>query len=63
MYKISVGKPEGKKPIGGRRHSCEDNIRMDIKGLGWRGMDWIDLAEDTEQWRALVNMVMNLRVP
>jgi hypothetical protein len=40
-----VGKPEGKKPIGGRRHSCEDNIRMDIKGLGWGGMDWIDLAE------------------
>jgi hypothetical protein len=58
-----VGKPEGKKPPGGRRRSCEDNIKMDIKELGWRGMDWIHLTEDTEQWRALVNMVMNLGVP
>jgi hypothetical protein len=56
-YRISVGKPEGKRRLG-----WEDNIRMDLREIGWGGMDWIDLAEDRDQWRALVNTVMNLRV-
>jgi hypothetical protein len=55
-----VGKLEGKRPLGRR---WEDNIRMDLRGIGWGGMDWIDLAQDRDQWRALVNKVMNYRVP
>jgi hypothetical protein len=62
-YRILVGKPEGKKPLGRPRHRWEDNIRMDLKEIGWDGMDWIDLAQDRDQWRALVNTVMDLRVP
>jgi hypothetical protein len=62
-YRILVGKPEGKRPLGRRRRRWEDNIRMDVRDLGWGGMDWIDLAQDRNQWRALVNTVMNLRVP
>jgi hypothetical protein len=58
-----VGKPEGKRPLGRPRHRWEDNIRMDLRGIGWGGMDWIDLAQDRDQWRALVNTVMNLWVP
>jgi hypothetical protein len=61
--KIWVGKPEGKKPLGSPRHSWEDNIRMDLREIGWGGMDWIDLAQDRDQWSSLVNTVMNLRVP
>jgi hypothetical protein len=57
-----VGKPEGKRPLGRSRHRWEDNIRMDLREIGWSGMDWIDLAQDRDQWRALVNAVMNLRV-
>jgi hypothetical protein len=45
------------------RHMWEDNIKMDLREIGWGGMDWIDLAQERDQWRALVNMVMNLRVP
>jgi hypothetical protein len=61
-YRISVGKPEGKRPLG--RPTCRwvDNIKMDLRETGWDGMDWIDLAQDRDQWRALVNTVMNLRI-
>jgi hypothetical protein len=58
-----VGKPEGKRPLGRPRRRWEDNIRMDLREIVWGGMDWIDLAQDRDQWRALVNTVMNLRVP
>jgi hypothetical protein len=58
-YRILVGKPEGKRPLGGR---WEDNIRMDLREIGWGGMSWIDLAQDRDQWRALMNTVMSLRV-
>jgi hypothetical protein len=58
-----VRKPKGKKPLGRCRHRWEDNIRMDLREIGWGGMDWIDLTQDRDQWRALVNMTMNFRVP
>jgi hypothetical protein len=58
-----VGKPEGKRLLGRPRRRWEDNIRMDLREIGWCGMYWIDLAQDRDQWRALVNTVMNLRVP
>jgi hypothetical protein len=61
-YRILVGKPEGKRTLGRPRRTWEDNIRMDLREIGWGGMDWIDLAQDRDQWRALVNAVMNLRV-
>jgi hypothetical protein len=62
-YRILVGKPEEKRPLGRPRHRSEDNIRVDLGDIGLGGMDWIDLAQDRDQWRALVNTVMNLRVP
>jgi hypothetical protein len=62
-YSILVGRPEGKRPLGRPRRRWVDNIKMDLRKIGWDDMDWIDLLEDTEQWRALVNTVMNLRVP
>jgi hypothetical protein len=62
-YRILVGKPEVKIPLGRPRHRWEDNIRMDLIEIGWGGIDWIDLAQDRDQWMALVNTVMNLRVP
>jgi hypothetical protein len=62
-YGILVGKPEGKRPLGRPRRRWQDNIKMDLKEIGWGGMDWLDLAQDRDQWRALVNMVMNLWVP
>jgi hypothetical protein len=62
-YRILVGKSEGKRPLGRPRRRWEDNIRMDLREIGWGGMDWIDLAQDRDQWRALVNTVINLRVP
>jgi hypothetical protein len=62
-YKILVGEPEGKRSLGSSRRRREDNIKMDLRETGWGGMDWIDLALDRDQWRALVNTVMNLRVP
>jgi hypothetical protein len=61
-YSILVGKPEGRRPYGRARHRWEDNIKIVLRDLGW-GMDWIDLAQDRGRWRALVNAVMNLRVP
>jgi hypothetical protein len=62
-YRILVGQPEGKRPLGRPRRRWEDNVRMDLREIGWGGMDWIDLAQDRDQWRALVNTVMNNRVP
>jgi hypothetical protein len=57
-----VGKLEEKRPLGRRRRRWVDSIKMDLREIGWEGMDWIDLAQDRDQWRALVNTVMNLRV-
>jgi hypothetical protein len=62
-YRILVGKPEGKRPLGSQRHRWVDNIKMDLRGIEWDGMDWIDLAQDSDQCRALVNTVMNHQVP
>jgi hypothetical protein len=62
-YRILVGKPDGRRPLRRSRHRWEDNIKMDLREIGWVGMDWFDLAQDRDQWRALVNTVMNLRVP
>jgi hypothetical protein len=62
-YRTLVGKPEGKRPLGRPRHRWMDNIKMDLGEIGWDGRDWIELAQDRDQWRALVNMMMNLRVP
>jgi hypothetical protein len=60
---ILVEKPEGKRPQGRPRCGWVDNIKMELREIGWDGMDWIDLAQDRDQWRALVNMVTNFRVP
>jgi hypothetical protein len=57
-YRLLVGKPQGRP-----RSKWVDNIKMDLREIGWDGMDWIDLAQDRDQWRALVNMVMSLQVP
>jgi hypothetical protein len=62
-YRVSVGGPEGKRPLGRPRHRWEDNIRMDLGEIGIDGANWILLAQDRIQWRAFVNTVMNLRVP
>jgi hypothetical protein len=62
-YRILVGKPEGKRPLGRLRRRWVDNIKMDLGEVGWDGVDWIDLAQDRDRWRAYVNTVMNLRVP
>jgi hypothetical protein len=62
-YRILVGKPEEKRPLRIPRYRWEDNIRMDLREIGWGGMEWIDLAQDRDQWKALVNMVTNPRVP
>jgi hypothetical protein len=58
-----VGKPEGKRPLGRPRCRWVDNIKTDIREIGWDGMVWIDLAQDRDQWRALVNTAMNLQFP
>jgi len=63
VYRVSVGRPEGKKPLGRPRRKWEDNIKMDLQEVGCVGMDWIDLAQDRDGWRALVNAVMNFWVP
>jgi hypothetical protein len=57
-----VGKPEGKRPLGRPRRRWAHNIKIDLREIGWNGMDWFDLAQDRDQWSALVNTVMNLRV-
>jgi hypothetical protein len=63
VYMVLVGKPEGKRQMGRPRRRWEDNIKMDLLEVGCGGMDWIELAQDRDRWRALVNAVMNLRVP
>jgi hypothetical protein len=62
-YGILVGRPEGRRPLGRPRRRGEDNIKMDLRAVGWVGMNWIELAQDRDGWRALVNAVMGLRVP
>jgi hypothetical protein len=62
-YRILVGNTEGKRPLGRPRRMRVDNIKMDLREIGCGGMDWIDLNQYRDQWRALVNMVMNLRLP
>jgi hypothetical protein len=62
-YRILVGKPEGKRPLGRQRRRWVDNFKKDLKEIGWDRMDWIDLTQDRDQWKALVNTVMNLRGP
>jgi hypothetical protein len=62
-YRLLVGKPEGKRPLGRPRRRCVVNIRMDLVEVGWGDVDWIGLAQDKNRWRALVNLVLNLRVP
>jgi hypothetical protein len=62
-YRIMVGKPEGKRPLGRPRRRWVDNIKVDLRAIEWDGMDWIDLAQDMDKWRAFVKSVMNLRVP
>jgi hypothetical protein len=58
-----VGKPEGKRPLGRQRRTWIDNIKMDLREIEWNSINWIDLVQDRDQWRALVNTVMNLQVP
>jgi hypothetical protein len=62
-YRLLVGKLEGKRPLGRPSRSWVDNIKMDLLEMRWGGVDWIGLAQDKDMWRALVNPVMNLRVP
>jgi hypothetical protein len=62
-YRILVGKPGGERPLGNPRRRWVDNIKTDRREIGWGVMDLIDLAQNRDQWRALVNTVMNLRVP
>jgi hypothetical protein len=62
-YGIWVGKPQGKRPLGGPRRRLVDNIEMDLRKIEYHDIDWIDVTQDKEQWRALVITVMNLRVP
>jgi hypothetical protein len=63
VYMILVGKPEGKRQLGRPRRRLVDNIKINLGEIGWDDTDWIDLAQDRDQWRALVNTVMDLRVP
>jgi hypothetical protein len=62
VYKVLVGKPEGKRPLGRPRRRWQDGIRMDLREIGWGSVEWIQLAQDRDPWRALVNTVMNFRV-
>jgi len=63
VYRVLMGKREGKRPLGRPRHRWENNIKMNLKEVGWGGMDWIKLTQVRDRWRALVNVVMNLWVP
>ena len=63
VYRVLMGKPEGKRPLGRARRGWEDNIKMDLQDVGCGVMAWIELAQDRNRWRAHVNAVMNLRVP
>jgi hypothetical protein len=61
-YRLLVGNPEGRRPLGRPKCRCVDNVRMDLGEVGWDDVDWIGLAQDRDRWRALVNSVLNLRV-
>jgi hypothetical protein len=63
VCRVLVGKPEGKTPLRRPRHRWKDNIKMDLQEVGCEGTDWIDVAQDRDRWQALVNAVMNRRVP
>jgi len=63
VYRVLVGKPAGKRPLGRPRRRWLDNIKMDLQEVGYGGMDWTELAQDWDRWRALVNPEMNLLVP
>jgi len=63
VYRVLVGKPERKRPLGKPRHRWKNNVKEDLQDVGYRGMNWIELAQDRDRWRALVNAVMNHRVP
>jgi hypothetical protein len=63
VYKVLVGKPEGKRQLGRSRYRWEDNIKMDLQEVGCGGMNWIDLAQDRDRWRAMVNVVVKPWVP
>jgi len=63
VYRVLVGKPEGKRQLGRPRHRWEDNIKMDLQEVRLEGMNWFDLAQDRDRCRAVVNAVMNIRVP
>ena len=63
VYRVVVGKAEGKRPLGRPRRRWEDYIKMDLQEMGCDGVDWIELAQDRDRWRALVTAAMNLRVP
>jgi hypothetical protein len=62
VYKVLVGKPEGKRPLGKPRRRWENGIRMDLKEIGWGSVEWIHLAQDRDRWRVVVNTAMNLQV-
>jgi hypothetical protein len=63
IYRVLVGRSDAKRELGRPRHRWEDNIKVDLKEVGCGGMDWIDLAQDRDRWWAIVNAVMNLRIP
>jgi hypothetical protein len=62
-YRVLVGRPDGKSPLGRPKHRWDDNIKISIQEVGWGGVDWIDMAQDRDSWQAVVNVVMNIRVP
>jgi hypothetical protein len=63
VFRVLVGKPEGKKPLGRPKHRWEDNMKMDLQEAGCQGMDWIDVAQDRDRWQILLIAVMNIWVP
>jgi hypothetical protein len=62
VYRVLLGKPEGNRPLGRPRSRCENGIRMDLREIGWGSVQWMQLAQDRDRWRAIVDTVMNLRV-
>jgi hypothetical protein len=62
VYRVLMGEPEGRRPLGRPRHRWEDGLKVGLREIGWGGVEWIHLAQDRDHWRALVNAVMSLRV-